>query len=205
MKHITFKAITAAILAMAASAAMCGCKAQQDIDITGYGDFSSEDGTAVVDIRRDSEETEQPAPTVTAEEEDDTSAEPEKPSATAAAPVTTKPQSKPAVTITTDAPAVTTPAQTVRTDMPAVTAEPQYTTAATTTAKPEQTEPVEVEVDGDGFPANPSDGDRFTDSTGQTYQYDGTLFFRWIPYNNNGQTIMQEFPSFELSGEKILQ
>ena len=109
-------------------------------------------------------------------------------------PATTK-ATQPAVTITTDKPQVTTPAQTVRTDLPKVTAEPQYTTVATTTTKPaKQTEPAEIKTDENGFPANPNNGDKFTDSTGQTYQYDGSLFFRWVPYNNDGKTIVQEFP-----------
>ena len=97
---------------------------------------------------------------------------------------------KPAVTVSTSK--ATTPAQTVRTDLPKVTAEPQYTTASTTTAKPKQTEPTEIETDENGFPANPQNGDKFTDSTGQEYQFN-SVFDAWIP-GNSGNVNMQEFP-----------
>ena len=86
----------------------------------------------------------------------------------------------------------TAPAQTVRTDLPKVTAEPQYTTASTTTTKPKQTEPTEIETDENGFPANPQNGDKFTDSTGQEYMYN-SIFERWVP-GHSGNVNMQEFP-----------
>ena len=78
------------------------------------------------------------------------------------------------------------------TDLPKVTAEPQYTTASTTTTKPKQTEPTEIETDENGFPANPQNGDKFTDSTGQEYQFN-SVFDAWIP-GNSGNVNMQEFP-----------
>lgn len=209
MKLIIKSTIEALIIA-AALAGLTGCtdkKPEIDYSLIG-GTVQVTDSGYNVDIRHDPDETTVNSDTVSGSE----SAEPEmlpdttetaedtysvdksspdsKPAATK--PVTTTP--KPAVTITTDKPAVTSPAQTVRTDLPKVTAEPQYTTKAATTTKPAQTEPEEIETDKDGFPANPKNGDKFTDSTGQTYQYDGSLFFRWIPYNNDGKTIVQEFP-----------
>ena len=106
-------------------------------------------------------------------------------------PATTK-ATQPAVTITTDKPQVTTPAQTVRTDLPKVTAEPQYTTAATTTTKPaKQTEPAEIKTDENGFPANPEVNQTFVDSTGTEYIYNG--IFGWIQGDDNNPDI-QEFP-----------
>ena len=106
-------------------------------------------------------------------------------------PATTK-AAQPAVTITTDKPQVTTPAQTVRTDLPKVTAEPQYTTAATTTTKPaKQTEPAEIKTDENGFPANPEVNQTFVDSTGTEYIYNG--IFGWIQ-GDDGNPNIQEFP-----------
>ena len=108
-------------------------------------------------------------------------------------------------TITTDKPQVTTPAQTVRTDLPKVTAEPQYTTAATTTTKPaKQTEPAEIQTDANDFPANPEVNQTFVDSTGTEYIYNG--IFGWIQ-GNDGNPDVQEFPDNygEIgSGNKIL-
>ena len=97
---------------------------------------------------------------------------------------------KPAVTVSTSK--ATAPAQTVRTDLPKVTAEPQYTTASTTTTKPKQTEPTEIETDENGFPANPQNGDKITDSTGQEYMYN-SIFERWVP-GHSGNVNMPEFP-----------
>ena len=190
MKHTTLKLVTAAVI-VATTALISGCSNKaQDIDLTLIGgDGQDMDNRYTVDIRYDTDES-------TAEPEE--ISEPDIPKEETTAPETTPATTKaaqPAVTITTDKPQVTTPAQTVRTDLPKVTAEPQYTTAATTTPKPaKQTEPAEIKTDENGFPANPNNGDKFTDSTGQTYQYDGSLFFRWVPYNNDGKTIVQEFP-----------
>ena len=222
MKHTTFKLMTAAMI-IAAMAALSGCaekKPEIDFNLIG-GEIQTEDSDYNVDIRKDNEDTPVNSDTesgnVTAEPEiitdsdipkeeisaprSDESKVAETPAVSEDKPDTTKPTTtkpadttRPAVTITTDKPKETTPAQTVRTDLPKVTAEPQYTTKATTTTKPAQTEPKEIETEKDGFPANPQNGDKFTDSTGQTYRYDGTLFFRWIPYNNDGKTIVQEFP-----------
>lgn len=131
---------------------------------------------------------------------------PEAPAVGEDKPATTKPAdtTKPAVTITTDKPKVTTPAQTVRTDLPKVTAEPQYTTKATTPAKPAQTEPTDVKLDSNGFPANPVGGQKFTDSNGTTYQYND-LMGAWF---ESGGVSMQEFPdNYEggvFGGETIL-
>lgn len=227
MKHITLKLMATATM-IAAIAALSGCaekKPEIDFNLIG-GTLQTEDSDYEVDIRSDTEETpvnsDTEAGSVTAEpeifydsdipkeeiavSEADESDIPEAPTVSEDKPDTTKPETtttaaQPAVTITTDKPQVTTPAQTVRTDLPKVTAEPQYTTAATTTTKPaKQTEPAEIQTDANGFPANPQNGDKFTDSTGQTYQYDGSLFFRWVPYNNDGKTIVQEFPTFEVEG-----
>lgn len=190
MTHTTLKLVTAAVI-VATTALISGCSNKaQDIDLTLIGgDGQDMDNRYTVDIRYDTDES-------TAEPEE--ISEPDIPKEETTAPETTPATTKaaqPAVTITTDKPQVTTPAQTVRTDLPKVTAEPQYTTAATTTPKPaKQTEPAEIKTDENGFPANPNNGDKFTDSTGQTYQYDGSLFFRWVPYNNDGKTIVQEFP-----------
>lgn len=190
MTHTTLKLVIAAVI-VATTALISGCSNKaQDIDLTLIGgDGQDMDNRYTVDIRYDTDES-------TAEPEE--ISEPDIPKEETTAPETTPATTKaaqPAVTITTDKPQVTTPAQTVRTDLPKVTAEPQYTTAATTTPKPaKQTEPAEIKTDENGFPANPNNGDKFTDSTGQTYQYDGSLFFRWVPYNNDGKTIVQEFP-----------
>lgn len=190
MTHTTLKLVIAAVI-VATTALISGCSNKaQDIDLTLIGGEGQDmDNRYTVDIRYDTDES-------TAEPEE--ISEPDIPKEETTAPETTPATTKatqPAVTITTDKPQVTTPAQTVRTDLPKVTAEPQYTTAATTTTKPaKQTEPAEIKTDENGFPANPNNGDKFTDSTGQTYQYDGSLFFRWVPYNNDGKTIVQEFP-----------
>ena len=187
MKHITLKLVTAAMLITATAMFVGGCSNKaQEIDLTLIGgDGQDIENNYTVDIRYDTDE-----PTAEPTE----ISEPDIPKEETTSPATTK-ATQPAVTVTTDKPQVTTPAQTVRTDLPKVTAEPQYTTAATTTTKPaKQTEPAEIQTDANGFPANPNNGDKFTDSTGQTYQYDGSLFFRWVPYNNDGKTIVQEFP-----------
>lgn len=187
MKHITLKLVTAAMLITATAMFVGGCSNKaQEIDLTLIGgDGQDIENNYTVDIRYDTDE-----PTAEPTE----ISEPDIPKEETTSPATTK-ATQPAVTVTTDKPQVTTPAQTVRTDLPKVTAEPQYTTAVTTTTKPaKQTEPAEIQTDDNGFPANPNNGDKFTDSTGQTYQYDGSLFFRWVPYNNDGKTIVQEFP-----------
>lgn len=115
------------------------------------------------------------------------------------APTSNKPQStKPAVTVVTTAPAVTTPPSTVRDDLPEVTAEPKYTTPPT--EKPAQTEPTVVDkTDSNGFPANPVDGQEFTDSNGQLWAY-----IEFVGWRKCSDGVMQEFPDFELSGEIIL-
>lgn len=201
MTHTTLKLVIAAVI-VATTALISGCSNKsQDIDLTLIGgDGQDIENRYTVDIRYDTDEAPINSDTAivisTAEPEE--ISEPDIPKEETTAPETTPATTKatqPAVTITTDKPQVTTPAQTVRTDLPKVTAEPQYTTAATTTTKPaKQTEPAEIQTDANGFPANPNNGDKFTDSTGQTYQYDGSLFFRWVPYNNDGKTIVQEFP-----------
>lgn len=189
------------VIVMAALAVLSGCSDRKpDIDYTLIGGtYQAEDNEYNVQIFKSSSDVTEEAPAESKESTSD-------PVDTTAKPATTQ---KTAVTVTTDKPAITIPAQTVRTDLPKVTAEPQYTTASTTTTKPKnQTEPTEVESDENGFPVNPNDGDKFTDSTGQSYQYDGSLFFRWIPYNNDGKTIVQEFPDNygEIgSGKQVLQ
>lgn len=191
MKHSTLKLVTAALLITATATFVGGCSNKaQEIDLTLIGgEGQNMDNRYTVDIRYDTDE-----PTAEPEGISEPDIPKEETTAPETTPATTK-ATQPAVTITTDKPQVTTPAQTVRTDLPKVTAEPQYTTAATTTTKPaKQTEPAEIKTDENGFPANPQNGDKFTDSTGQTYQYDGSLFFRWVPYNNGGKTIVQEFP-----------
>lgn len=191
MKNIKLKLVTAALLITATATFVGGCSNKaQEIDLTLIGgDGQDIENSYTVDIRYDTDE-----PTVEPTEISEPNIPKEETTSPAATPATTK-ATQPAVTVTTDKPQVTTPAQTVRTDLPKVTAEPQYTTAATTTTKPaKQTEPAEIQTDANGFPANPNNGDKFTDSTGQTYQYDGSLFFRWVPYNNDGKTIVQEFP-----------
>lgn len=197
MKNIKLKLVTAALLITATATFVGGCSNKaQEIDLTLIGgDGQDTESSYTVDIRYDTDE-----PTAEPTEISEPDIPKEETTATETTPATTK-ATQPAVTITTDKPQVTTPAQTVRTDLPKVTAEPQYTTAATTTTKPaKQTEPAEIQTDANGFPANPQNGDKFTDSTGQTYQYDGSLFFRWVPYNNDGKTIVQEFPTFEVEG-----
>lgn len=218
MKHTTLKLMTAAMI-IAAMAALSGCaekKPEIDFNLIG-GEIQTEDSDYEVDIRSDTEETpvnsDTEAGSVTAEPEifydsdipKEEIAVSEAPAVSEDKPDTTKPETttaaKPAVTITTDKPKETTPAQTVRTDLPKVTAEPQYTTAATTTTKPDQTEPTEVETDANGFPANPVVNQTFVDSTGTEYIYNG--IFGWIK-GNAGNATLQEFPEFEISGEKIL-
>lgn len=217
MKHITLKLMATATM-IAAIAALSGCaekKPEIDFNLIG-GTLQTEDSDYEVDIRSDTEETpvnsDTEAGSVTAEpeifydsdipkeeiavSEADESDIPEAPAVSEDKPDTTKPETtttaaKPAVTITTDKPKETTPAQTVRTDLPKVTAEPQYTTAATTTTKPDQTEPTEVETDVNGFPANPVVNQTFVDSTGTEYIYNG--IFGWIK-GNAGNATLQEFP-----------
>lgn len=207
MRNFTFK-LMAAFIAITAVTAVSGCTStSEDIDLSLFGgEALTEKDSATVDIRQDSEETEPSTLEVENKEPEDVveTIEPAVPQVTTTTTSTTpEPETtKPAVTITTDKPKETTPAQTVRTDLPKVTAEPQYTTAATTTTKPAQTEPTEIKTDANGFPADPQNGDIFTDSTGQGYMYD--TIFGWIKHSGNGETIMQEFPEFELSGEKIL-
>lgn len=191
MKHLTkkFAAMAAVIMALTA---ISGCKAKQDIDLSLIGgEMNSESSSYTVDIVADEPTAEESstAPAPDLETQNVPEPAPEQPAATTAP--------KPVVTITTDKPKVTTPAQTVRTDLPKVTAEPQYTAPATTTAKPAQTEPAEIETDSNGFPANPEVNQYFVDSTGQEYIYDS--IFGWIKGNNGSPTVV-EFPSFEVDG-----
>lgn len=195
MKNIKLKLVTAALLITATATFVGGCSNKaQEIDLTLIGgEGQNMDNRYTVDIRYDTDEP-------TAEPEG--ISEPDIPKEETAVPETTSATTRatqPAVTITTDKPQVTTPAQTVRTDLPKVTAEPQYTTAATTTTKPaKQTEPAEIQTDANGFPANPKNGDVFTDSTGQEYQFN-SVFDAWIP-GNIGKVDMQVFPTFEVEG-----
>ncbi len=209
MTHTTLKLVTAAVI-VATTALISGCSNKaQDIDLTLIGgDGQNSENSYTVDIRRDTEEVPVNSDTTldisTAEPEEisepdipkeETTAptKNEKPAeaAPATTPATTK-AAQPAVTITTDKPQVTTPAQTVRTDLPKVTAEPQYTTAATTTTKPaKQTEPAEIKTDENGFPANPEVNQTFVDSTGTEYIYNG--IFGWIQ-GDDGNPDVQEFP-----------
>lgn len=195
MKHTTLKLVTAAMIISATALFVGGCSNKaQNIDLTLIGGEEQDmDNRYTVDIRYDTDE-----PTAEPTEISEPETPKEETTSPAATPATTK-ATQPAVTITTDKPQVTTPAQTVRTDLPKVTAEPQYTTAATTTAKPaKQTEPAEIQTDANGFPANPKNGDVFTDSTGQEYQFN-SVFDAWIP-GNTGKVDMQVFPTFEVEG-----
>lgn len=195
MKNIKLRLVTAALLITATATFVGGCSNKaQEIDLTLVGgDGQDTESSYTVDIRYDTDE-----PTAEPTEISEPETPKEETTSPAATPATTK-ATQPAVTITTDKPQVTTPAQTVRTDLPKVTAEPQYTTAATTTAKPaKQTEPAEIQTDANGFPANPKNGDVFTDSTGQEYQFN-SVFDAWIP-GNTGKVDMQVFPTFEVEG-----
>lgn len=197
MKHLTkkFAAMAAVIMALTA---ISGCKAKQDIDLSLIGgEMNSESSSYTVDIVADEPTAEESSTAPAPETEDVPEPAPEQPA------TTTAPAPKPAVTITTDKPKVTTPAQTVRTDLPKVTAEPQYTAPTTTTAKPAQTEPAEIETDSNGFPANPKNNDTFIAADGKKYIYN-SIFQHWGEVLNDGKTIVEEFPEFELSGEKIL-
>lgn len=182
LKTNALRTISAAML-ISILAAVTGCsdrKPDIDYDLVG-GTYEAGENEYKVQIFSDSSDTTAEVP-----------AESETESVTSSTPETTKSTtSKPAVTVSTSK-AVTTPEQTVRTDLPKVTAEPQYTTASTTPAKPKQTEPVEIETDENGFPANPKNGDKFTDSTGQEYMYN-SIFERWVP-GHSGNVNMQEFP-----------
>ena len=182
LKTNTLRTISAAML-ISVLAAVTGCsdrKPDIDYDLIG-GTYEAGENEYKVQIFSDSSDTTAEVP-----------AESETESVTSSTPETTKSTtSKPAVTVSTSK-AVTTPEQTVRTDLPKVTAEPQYTTASTTPAKPKQTEPTEIETDENGFPANPKNGDKFTDSTGQEYQFN-SVFDAWIP-GNTGNSDVQEFP-----------
>lgn len=219
MKHTTLKLVTAAVI-VATTALISGCSNKaQDIDLTLIGgDGQDIENRYTVDIRYDTDEAPINSDTAivisTAEPEE--ISEPDIPKEETTAPAkneksdeaatkaTTK-VTQPAVTITTDKPPVTTPAQTVRNDLPKVTAEPQYTTAATTTTKPaKQTEPAEIKTDENGFPANPEVNQTFVDSTGTEYIYNG--IFGWIQ-GDDGNPDVQEFPDNygEIgSGNKIL-
>lgn len=181
LKTNTLRTISAAML-ISVLAAVTGCsdrKPDIDYDLIG-GTYEAGENEYKVQIFSDSSDTTVKAPT-----------ESEAEATTSSAPETTKSTTtKPAVTVSTSKAA--TPAQTVRTDLPKVTAKPQYTTASTTTTKPKQTEPTEIEMDENGFPANPKNGDKFTDSTGQEYMYN-SIFERWVP-GHSGNVNMQEFP-----------
>ncbi len=181
LKTNTLRTISAAML-ISVLAAVTGCsdrKPDIDYDLIG-GTYEVGENEYKVQIFSDSSDTTAEAPT-----------EFETEATTSSTPETTKSTTtKPAVTVSTSKAA--TPEQTVRTDLPKVTAEPQYTTASTTTTKPKQTEPTEIETDENGFPANPKNGDKFTDSTGQEYQFN-SVFDAWIP-GNSGNVNMQEFP-----------
>lgn len=195
MKNIKLKLVTAALLITATATFVGGCSNKaQDIDLTLIGgEGQVMDNSYTVDIRYDTDE-----PTAEPTEISEPDIPKEKTTAPETTPATTK-ATQPAVTITTDKPQVTTPAQTVRTNLPKVTAEPQYTTAATTTTKPaKQTEPAEIKTDENGFPANPNNGDWFTDSTGQQYMYN-SIFEQWIP-GTPGHPNVQAFPTFEVEG-----
>lgn len=195
MKNIKLKLVTAALLITATATFVGGCSNKaQDIDLTLIGgEGQVMDNSYTVDIRYDTDE-----PTAEPTEISEPDIPKEETSVPETTAVTTK-ATQPAVTITTDKPQVTTPAQTVRTDLPKVTAEPQYTTAATTTTKPaKQTEPAEIKTDENGFPANPNNGDWFTDSTGQQYMYN-SIFEQWIP-GTPGHPNVQAFPTFEVEG-----
>lgn len=201
MKNFTFK-LMAAFIAITAIAAVSGCTSTtNDIDLSVDNDVISEEENSTVDIRQDKETT---ASTAESEPEEVIESEVTEEETPAAATTAEEPDD-PVVIITTDAVVTTTTSysQTIRTDLPPVTAEPQYTTtSSTTTSQAAQTEPVEIETDSNGFPANPRKGDKFTDSTGQEYIYDN-LFDQWVP-GNSGNVNLQEFPDFELSGDKIL-
>ena len=181
LKTNTLRTISAAML-ISVLAAVTGCsdrKPDIDYDLIG-GIYDVGENEYMVQIFSDSSDTTAEAPT-----------EFETEATTSSTPETTKSTTtKPAVTVSTSKAA--TPEQTVRTDLPKVTAEPQYTTASTTTTKPKQTEPTEIETDENGFPANPKNGDKFTDSTGQEYMYN-SIFERWVP-GHSGNVNMQEFP-----------
>lgn len=182
LKTNALRTISAAML-ISVLTAVTGCsdrKPDIDYDLIG-GTYEAGENEYKVQIFSDSSDTTAEVP-----------AESETESVTSSTPETTKSTtSKPAVTVSTSK-AVTTPEQTVRTDLPKVTAEPQYTTTSTTPAKPKQTEPTEIETDENGFPANPKNGDKFTDSTGQEYMYN-SIFERWVP-GHSGNVNMQEFP-----------
>ena len=126
LKTNALRTISAAML-ISVLAAVTGCsdrKPDIDYDLIG-GTYEAVGNEYKVQIFSDSSDTTAEAP-----------AESETESATSSIPETTKSiTTKPAVTVSTSK-AVTTPEQTVRTDLPKVTAEPQYTTASTTTAKP---------------------------------------------------------------------
>ena len=188
MKNIKLKLVTAALLITATATFVGGCSNKaQDIDLTLIGgEGQVMDNSYTVDIRYDTDE-----PTAEPTEISEPDIPKEKTTAPETTPATTK-ATQPAVTITTDKPQVTTPAQTVRTNLPKVTAEPQYTTAATTTTQPaKQTEPAEIKTDENGFPANPEVNQTFVDSTGTEYIYNG--IFGWIQ-GDDGNPDVQEFP-----------
>ena len=188
MKHSTLKLMTAAMIISATALLIGGCSNKaQDIDLTLIGgEGQVMDNSYTVDIRYDTDE-----PTAEPTEISEPDIPKEETTAPETTPATTK-ATQPAVTITTDKPQVTTPAQTVRNDLPKVTAEPQYTTAATTTTKPaKQTEPAEIKTDENGFPANPEVNQTFVDSTGTEYIYNG--IFGWIQ-GDDGNPDIQEFP-----------
>ena len=188
MKHSTLKLMTAAMIISATALFIGGCSNKaQDIDLTLIGgEGQVMDNSYTVDIRYDTDE-----PTAEPTEISEPDIPKEETTAPETTPATTK-ATQPAVTITTDKPQVTTPAQTVRNDLPKVTAEPQYTTAATTTTKPaKQTEPAEIKTDENGFPATPEVNQTFVDSTGTEYIYNG--IFGWIQ-GDDGNPDIQEFP-----------
>lgn len=186
LKTNALRTISVAML-ISIFSAVTGCsdrKPDIDYDLIG-GTYEADENEYKVQIFSDSSDTTVEAPT-----------ESETEAATSSTPETTKSTTtKPAVTVSTSKAA--TPAQTVRTDLPKVTAEPQYTTASTTTTKPKQIELTEIETDENGFPANPEVNQTFVDSTGTEYIYNG--IFGWIQ-GDDGNPNIQEFPTFEVEG-----
>lgn len=65
-------------------------------------------------------------------------------------------------------------------------------------------EPVEIETDENGFPANPKNNDTFIAADGKKYIYN-SIFQHWGEVLNDGKTIVEEFPSFEVEdGDEII-